>query len=292
MNSTFASLEAPATYASSHSFQIRKILLAHDGSIPATQALSDAATLARRFGSEIVVAHVQSPEEASPDDLSQARPAKRAATEELSEIANGLTKAGLRSRTMLRMGAVGDALMNVCLEEGIDLLMFGAYGCGRCDLHRLGSTAEHLLSALPCPAVVYGPGVRFSLAGGLPNRPVVFAVSFPLHHRYVRKGIEIAKYFQASAEVVLATEPTAKDSMVAQENDCKHIASVFEGAGVRSSYFVHRGNPTEIILKRCVKLDSQFILLPVKYHHVMAPDNVVANVIRASQVPVLTYSMR
>ena len=72
MNSTFASLEAPATYASSHSFQIRKILLAHDGSIPATQALSDAATLARRFGSEIVVAHVQSPEEASPDDLSQA----------------------------------------------------------------------------------------------------------------------------------------------------------------------------------------------------------------------------
>jgi nucleotide-binding universal stress UspA family protein len=292
MNATQTKDAAPPRSTHSLPFRLKKILVAHDASKAAGQALTDATTLARRFKSEILLAHVQSPEEAPFDDMAQSRNERTYVQTELEEVKHRLTQAGISCRAIVRMGAVGDTIANLCVEEGADLVMLGAYGCGSQDRHTLGSTAEHLLSTLPCPAMVYGPSVKFPLVADEHDRPVLFAVSAPLSPGQSEKAIQIARYFDVPIEVLHVADtiiPTAHPHL---EEDCRQFASLLKSEGIKSTWSVLSGQPWKVIAKQSTRLASPFVLLPVKYHHIMAADRVAAHVIRASVVPILTYSVK
>jgi nucleotide-binding universal stress UspA family protein len=224
--------------------------------------------------------------------MAQSHTEKNYAQAELEEIEDRLTQAGLSCRTIVRMGAVGDTIANLCVEEGADLVMLGAYGCGSQDRHMLGSTAEHLLSTLPCPAMVYGPSVKFPLVADEHDRPVLFAVSFPLSPSQSEKAIQIARYLDVPIEVLHVVDTIIPIAHPHLEEECKQLASLLESAGIKSTWSVLSGQPGKVIVKQSTRLASPFVLLPVKYHHIMAADRVAAHVIRASDVPVLTYSVK
>jgi len=273
-----------------HSFKLKRILLAHDASRAAGQALVDATTLAHRFGSELLLAHVQSPEETPLNGLAQSRHEKRYAEAELEEIKDRLINAGLGCRAIVRIGAVGDTLVNLCVEEGVDLVMLGAYGFGSQDRHTLGSTTEHLLSALPCPAMVYGPSAKFPLVADEHGRPVLFAVSFPLSSSQSEKAIQIARYFDVPIEVLHVTDTVSPVALHRIEEECRQIASVLKAGGVKSTWSVLSGQPAKVIVKHSTRFACPFILMPIRSRHIMAADRVAAHVIRESDIPVLTYS--
>jgi len=275
-----------------HPFRLRRMLLAHDASKAAERALADATTLAHRFRSEILIVRVQSPEEVPLNGMAHSQNEKEYAEAELEEIKDHLTQTGLRCRAIVRMGAVGDTLANLCAEESTDLVMLGAYGYGSQDRHTLGSTAEHLLSNLPCPAMVYGPCVKFPLVADEHDRPVLFAVSFPLSSGQSEKAVQIARYFGVPIEILHVADTIVPAALHRLEEECKQIATLFNEVGIKSRWSVLTGQPGKVIVKESSRLASPFVMLPIKFRHIMAADHVAAQVIRTSDVPVLTYSVK
>ena len=272
-------------------FGLKRILLAYDASPAAERALADASTLARRFHSEIVAAHVQSPEQTPLNNLAESRQERNYAETELQEVRVRLNALGLSYRGVVRTGAVGDTLFNLCVEEDADLLMFGAYGLGSQDRHTLGSTAEHLLTALPCPAMVYGPSVKFTFDAEERGGPVLLPLAFPSSSAQIRKATEIAKFFKASIEILHVAETIVPIQLHHLEEESRRITLLFENAGIKATWSVLYGQPWKVIAKRSIGHASPFILLPIKYRHIMASDHVAAHVIRESEVPILTYSV-
>ncbi len=134
-------------------YRLRKLVVAHDASEASTRAMEDAIFLGRRFKSEVLVVHVQ------PMLEETLRMESAENNVDLERVGSRLTANGIRNREILRAGIVGDTLFKICCEEDANLLMLGAYGYGPQDRPTLGSTAEDLLRAIPCPVLTYGPSV-------------------------------------------------------------------------------------------------------------------------------------
>jgi nucleotide-binding universal stress UspA family protein len=292
MNDILTKAAVPGLSTLTRPFRLKRILLAHDGSQAAECALADATVLACRFHSEIIAARVHSTEDAPLDNLTESRHEGQYAETELKEVTDRLNARGLSCRGIVRTGAVGDTLFNLCIEENADLLMFGAYGCGSQDRHTLGSTAEHLLSALPCPAMVYGPSVKYSLGAKERGGRVLLPVPFPCSPAQVAEAIEIAKFFGVSIEILHVADTMLTVRRHQFEEECKRIVSLLENAGIKSAWSIlYAQQPWTVINKRSIELASSFILMPLKYRHIMASDHVAARVIRESEGPVMTYSV-
>ena len=116
MNDTLAEGALPRRMTLTRPFRLKRILLAYDGSLAAERALVDAAILAHRFFSEIVAAHVQSPEDAPLDTLTESRHEGQNAETDLKEITGQLNAKGLKCHGIVHRGAVGDTLFNLCIE--------------------------------------------------------------------------------------------------------------------------------------------------------------------------------
>ena len=116
--------------------------------------------------------------------------------------------------------------------------MLGAYGCGSQDRHTLGSTAEHLLSALPCPAMVYGPNVKFSIEAKERGGPVLLPLSFPCSPAQLDEAIKIALYFNVSVEVLHVADAVVATHRHQLEEECKRVASLLDHAGIESTWSV------------------------------------------------------
>jgi nucleotide-binding universal stress UspA family protein len=292
MNDKLTKDAVPGLSTLTRPFRLKRIVLAHDASQAAERALADATILACRYRSEIIAAHIQSPEDAPLNNLTESRHEGQYAESEFKEITNRLKAKGLSCRGIVRTGTVGDTLFNLCIEENADLLMFGAYGRGSQDRHRLGSTAEHLLFALPCPAMVYGPNVKLSIDARERGGPVLLPLVFPCSPAQIDKAIEIATFFDVSIEILHVADSVATIHLPQVEGECKRIVVCIDNAGIKAAWSVLYGQPWTVTIERSIKLASPFILMPLKYRHVMASDHVAARVIRESEGPVMTYSVR
>jgi len=139
--------------------------------------------------------------------------------------------------------------------------------------------------------MVYGPNVRFPLVADEHDRPVLFAVSFPVTPSQTEKAIQIARYFDVPIEVFHVADTLIPIGRSHLEEECGKLASVLKSAGLKTTWSVLSGQPWKVIAKQSTRLTSPFVLLPIKYCHIMADDRVAARVIRTSDVPVLTYTV-
>ncbi|QMV19903.1 hypothetical protein GOB94_15350 [Granulicella sp. 5B5] len=271
-------------------YALRKLVVAHDASAASARALNDAIFLAKKFKSEILVAHIESMgdevfrEESADDHI------------DLGTVGSLLTADGIKNREILRAGVVGDALFNICCDEHVDLLLLGAYGYGPQDRSTLGSTAENLLRAIPCPALTYGPSVTSSLSSIGDNGPILVPISLPSNDAELQQAIAIAKLFGAKLELLHVEDLGGISDLPRDvrdtEQDWGELTSRLRGEGVSLGWSVLRGRPVEVILGRSLELDSPFILMPLRWGErlsSMTSDNVGAHVIRSSKVPVMTY---
>ncbi len=273
----------------SHSLQ--RLVVAHDASVASEQALSDAVFLAEKFHSEILVVHVQT----LTDETTSQESAENHA--DLLAVTRRLEAIDIRSRQILRAGVVGDTLFNICCEENADLLLLGAYGYGAQDRLTLGSTAEYLLRAIPCPVLTYGPSVSSSLSSIRDEARILVPISLPCDHAQLRMAVGIAKLFGAKLELLhvedsmgsmLSGSKTTRDF----EHECEAVASQARREGVQVEWSLLYGKPDEVIDQRSGELGSPFILIPLKWGDRLSSvtsDNVAAHVIRRSKLPIMTY---
>lgn len=275
-------------------YAIRKILIAHDGSPAADHALKDAIDLARKFKAEIILARVELPTE----DFSSTTYAaiKSEDTADLEHIQQELTKQGLKSHIQVRSGLVGDTLFDLTHKEKSDILMLGAYGHGHRDRQTLGSTAEHLLRAIPCPALTYGPEAKPGLMTRLKaGRPILLPIPMPCPHCDVEFAGQIAKLFDSPIELLHVIQgPHVTRTRTEHEKVCRDLVRNLEKQGVKACATVFFGVPEVFIHAVAIERDTPLILMPLQRRDRLSSitsDNVAAQIIRRSRVPVMSYRL-
>lgn len=273
-------------------WDLKRIVVGYDASPAAERALNDASTIGKRFGAEILLAQANAPNERASSSSEVQRDERMRELQDMEAIRGRLAKAGLSSRSIVRSGIVGDTLFNICCEEDADLLLLGAYGFSLRDNQMLGSTAEFLLRAVPCPTLTYGPEVNYAFDSASHKGPVLVPVSLPCDPGCLDLAQQIAKRFGVALEILHVEEHGLPKVIRERERECQQLTDRMRCAGVRAQWSVRCRTPDNTIVIRSGEIDSAFILMPLKWGHRLssiASDNVAAHVIRNATIPVMTY---
>ena len=140
----------------------RKIVVATDFSAGAERALGTAATVARTYDAELVVAHVVD----VPTAFGGAVAAPADVVEEIkSDAVRGLDEAlrNARARGVTRVssslidGAPAESLLQLLGAGGVDLVVVGPRGRTGLPRFLLGSVAEKVVRHAPCSVLVARP---------------------------------------------------------------------------------------------------------------------------------------
>jgi nucleotide-binding universal stress UspA family protein len=138
----------------------RRILVAFDGSDPATWALRVAGATAARGGADLIVLAVVDPAVTAAPELAavadDVRSAMRQRAETLIDLAVSLLPPGVPAERVMREGAAGDEIVAVAREWQADLVVLGTRGRGRLASFLLGSTADHVIRRAHCPVITVG----------------------------------------------------------------------------------------------------------------------------------------
>lgn len=273
---------------------LKRIVVGYDASPAAERALNDAVTLGKRFKAEILLVQVNGPGEVPESSFTALRDERMQQFHDLGAVRSRLATVNVNSRAIVRNGIVGDALFNICCEENADLLLLGAYGYSLQDRQTLGSTAEFLLRAVPCPTLTYGSEVTSSFDASTHNGPVLVPVSLPCSAGQLEQAMKIAKLFDVRLEILHVAEHTHPTLIRDLERQCEQLTDRLRCGGIPTEWSLCRGTPATVIRARSVEIDSPFILMPLKWGHRLSSitsDNVAAHVIRRSKIPVMTYKV-
>jgi nucleotide-binding universal stress UspA family protein len=142
------------------SITIRKILVPTDFSPASGKSLSYALRFAKGLNSEITLLHILEPE--TPLTLA-GRPAAAAfSEEELTDAQQGLgalvdsarTAGAVGTKSMLRTGVATHEIVEAAKELDVDLIVIATHGFTGWKRFAIGSTAERVARAAPCPVLV------------------------------------------------------------------------------------------------------------------------------------------
>ena len=273
---------------------LRRIVVGYDASPAAERALSDAVTLGKRFKAEILLVQVNAPNEEPASSCTALRDERMREFHDLDAIRSRLAQGGMNSRCIVRNGIVGDTLFNICCEEDADLLLLGAYGYSLQDRETLGSTAELLLRAVPCPTLTYGPEVTYRFDTVTHDGPVLVPISLPCSAGQLDHAMKIAKLFGIGLEILYVAAQVHSTVIQDFERQCEELTDRLRCGGIRAQWSLYCGIPDTVIRGRSTEIESPFILIPLKWRHGLSStnsDNVAAHVIRWSKIPVMTYKI-
>lgn len=153
--------------------ELHKILFATDFSDDSINARPFAEELARRFGAEIIVLHVDQP--MAPVMVGELGPAfdvgamtqiveeqRLAAHRELDKMVTQLRDGQIKARSLLRVGAPFVEIVRAAETEGADLIVLGTHGRSGLAHVLLGSVAERVVQKAGCAVLtVRHPDRRF-----------------------------------------------------------------------------------------------------------------------------------
>ncbi len=138
---------------------MRRILVAIDGSAPATRGARLAADIAVRFGARMTLAYVV-PRLLLPPDVygltvEEVEREKRAfADRVVHEALSALGDAGVEVDTLVLSGPPAETLSEVAAAEDVDLVVAGSRGQGAVARVLLGSVSDRLAHLCPKPILI------------------------------------------------------------------------------------------------------------------------------------------
>jgi nucleotide-binding universal stress UspA family protein len=144
---------------------LKNILFATDFSEASQAALPYAAAIARRYDSQLHIAHIMSPasyivpaQHADPVTLNSLHQAALAdARQRMETLASDLTT--VPHYTYVREGEVWENLSDLIQTHDIDLVVVGTHGRTGVEKLLLGSKAEEILRQATCPVLTVGPKI-------------------------------------------------------------------------------------------------------------------------------------
>lgn len=248
---------------------LRNILYATDFSRCSDAALPFALSLARKYGSKILAAHIvsispfpsSSPTQAIQAVAAQAVREAREAMEHLQPAWNGIGH-----EKLLRKGDIWKELSKIIQEKQIDLVVIGTHGRTGVSKVLMGSVAERVYRHASCPVLTVGP----SVAGEPESVGDIHAILFPTD--FSPESIAAARY-----AISLAKENQARLYLLHVTED--HVGAVVEdrlldqlrglipaGAGLSCAprMFVEPGAPAGKIAELAEELAVDLIVFGLK----------------------------
>jgi nucleotide-binding universal stress UspA family protein len=285
--------------AKSVPFAAKELLVADDFSSAADTALKYAVMLSKRFGSFVHLVSVQTPKDYA-DALEGGSYAmetsQRDIQSELAQVKRHLEAAGIQSDANRRIGNVSDSIVGLTLELKPDLLMFGAFGHSATDRLQLGSTAEHLLRVVGCPALVIGPHAIVTEPEARPIQHILCATtSLESPDDIVLFAGHLADQMKAHLELFHAVDPAQQDLPNQDyENRCEEWSRRLRQQNISVSWTLLHGAAEQLISARAMETNASLILFALHRrgsHMIDCPDGVVSAAIRQAHCPVMTVPM-
>jgi nucleotide-binding universal stress UspA family protein len=141
-----------------------KILAPTDFSDDSNLALRYTVELAQKFSAEVIVVHVDQP--LAPVMVSELNPGldfgtmnriaeeqRMLALRELDRTTERVRESGIKSRSLMRVGAPFLEIINAAQSEGADLIVMGTHGRTGLSHVLMGSVAERVVNKAPCPVL-------------------------------------------------------------------------------------------------------------------------------------------
>ncbi|MBZ5659275.1 MAG: universal stress protein [Acidobacteriia bacterium] len=151
----------PAPMASAQ-VSLKNVLFATDFSRHSSEALPYVVSIARKYGSTVIAAHVHStsPLGAAPPTVElQALAAQAMKEARASMKALEAPLRGIPHEFIVRDGDIWGELSSIVEKKGIDLIVVGTHGRAGASKLLMGSVAERILRQAPCPVLTVGPNV-------------------------------------------------------------------------------------------------------------------------------------
>jgi nucleotide-binding universal stress UspA family protein len=138
---------------------IKKILVPSDFSSASSNAFRCALRFALKFGADLLLIHVLEPvvapgyvalAEGSPlceEDFA-------AAGRNLGEWVDLASQAGVKAKLALRVGLPAHEIVEIARDHDVDLIVIATHGHTGWKHFCIGSTAERVVRAAPCPVLV------------------------------------------------------------------------------------------------------------------------------------------
>ncbi len=144
--------------------ELKRILFATDLSETNCATLPIISTIARRYQSQVLIAHVWSPSSfplvSAPDTLLMLEAnEKDEITEKVNKFLRSPELAGLQTEALLEEGTPTAQLPRIVKERGIDLVVVNTHGRTGIKRFLMGSVAEDLFRHLNCPVLTIGPHI-------------------------------------------------------------------------------------------------------------------------------------
>jgi nucleotide-binding universal stress UspA family protein len=285
-------LQAPTRLA------LKKILFATDFSPVSEGALPFAVAVARRFESRIEAVHVLAPGQLQP--MPESAPIAledtmiQRAEQQMAELLASDAFEGVPHDGMVRSGIeIWTEIEAVIEADKIDLVVLGTHGREGLKQIVLGSVAETIFRAAPCPVLVVGPKVPVKAT--LPVfRDLLFATDLsPASLRALPFVQAFAEENQADVIVLHVTQEKAhdkKEQAVTAESLAKWMRELIPPRP-HIEYEVLFGSPADNILK--VAADRRCDLIMLGAHHASnfathLPGAVAHRIVSEAPCPVLT----
>jgi universal stress protein A len=138
---------------------MRRIVCPTDFSESAVGAERHAADLARALGAELVLVHVASDAPMwraglmTPTLRGVYESQRKWAADALAARAVALAAKGAPARSVVKVGVASEEIFRVAAEEHADMIVMGTQGRTGLERLMLGSVAERVIRAAPCPVL-------------------------------------------------------------------------------------------------------------------------------------------
>lgn len=278
---------------------IKNILFPTDFSAASSAALPFAPTLARIYGSTLLLAHALPPEphrQVVFDRLpAQDDQPWQAAQNKLAELKRDRALGQTSCKTLLERGDLQDVIPALISENAIDLVVLGAHGRHGVSKMFLGSNAEKIYRLASCPVVTIGPNAH---AQNWALRRILCPVDLAEHHEpALRYALSLAEENQSQL-IVLQAVPLVpwqrRPEVEVRTVGCLEDLIPAEAKDWCTPQFLVRWeHAAEAILLAAAEREADLIVLGVRKARVAGlsshlPWPVASEVVSRARCPVLT----
>jgi nucleotide-binding universal stress UspA family protein len=283
--------------------RLRNILCATDFSSISEAALLYAAAIARRYDSQIYVAHVIRPDAfqlVPPESFGAAlAQTRRYAEQQMGELLISGRLRGIPHQVLLGEGDLWGVLSNMLTEHDVDLIVVGTHGRTGVRKLLLGSVAEEIFRLAPCPVMTVGPRVPREVPSEVELRHILYATDFtPTAERAAAFAISLAQEHRARLSLLHVVQEVSQASPqntgLLQNFFMKRLRQIVpEEADLwcDPDFVVEFGSPADCILKVATDRQADLAVLGVRRSanfpgHL--PPATAYKVVCQAQCPVLT----
>jgi len=202
---------------------LKNILIATDFSPLSQRALDYALSFARRYESNLTVAHVLSPAlYATPstaalygalDPLPYLDGVRRELQHRADELAQYVSDSGVNCNPVVVEGGISEQLKRLIEDRDIDLLVLGTHGAERWNRLVMGSVAESLVHNAKCPVLTIGPRVFRRPTFEVSLRHIIYATDFSAESAHAAPyALSLAQEYSSKITLVHVLPPDMRSN--------------------------------------------------------------------------------